>query len=140
VITTTLPVSLGTSTNVLLVEDDLLICERLELLFDAAGLGCVGVHSAAEARRALQTLFFPIVVIDRVLPDGDGIELCKEVRRLSRDGRAYLMLFSLLDTTDDLAQGLAAGADDYLSKRASHAELLERVKVASRYVRLPRRI
>jgi len=117
-----------------------MICERLALLFEAADLGSICVHSAAEARRALEALFFPIVVIDRVLPDGDGIELCKEVRRLSRDGRAYLLLLSALDTAADLAHGLAAGADDYLSKRASEAELVARVKAASSFVRLPRRL
>lgn len=130
----------ATSTDVLIVEDDPLIREHIEHLLESAGLGCMSVDSAADARRALEALFFPIVIIDRMLSDGDGIELCNEVRRLSRDGHAYLILLSALDSPADLARGLAAGADDYLSKQISDTTLLERVRIASRHARLPSRI
>jgi DNA-binding response OmpR family regulator len=103
---------------VLVVEDDPLTQARLELLIETAGLGAVSVPSAEKARAALAAEFFPIVIVDRMLEDGDGIALCSEVRRQHLQGRVYLMLLSALDSDSDVAAGLAAGADDYLSKRA----------------------
>lgn len=79
-------------------------------------------------------------MIDQLLPDADGIELCHEVRRHDEDGRAYIFLLSSLDSPDAVAKGLAAGADDYLSKRSSDAELLEQLKRASLHTRLPTKV
>ena len=122
---------------VLVVEDDLLTRERLEALLEAAGLTAVSVPSAVAARAAIAAVFFPIVILDRMIEDGDGIALCGEVRRQELQGRVYLMLLSARDSAADIAEGLAAGADDYLSKRSTDDELLSKLARARRLICLP---
>jgi DNA-binding response OmpR family regulator len=115
---------------VLVIEDDELAQARLELLIEAVGLAAVSVPSAEKARAALAAVFFPIVILDRMLEDGDGISLCKEVRRQQSTSRVYLILLSALDSAHDVAMGLAAGADAYLSKRSSDDEFIASLKTA----------
>jgi len=122
---------------VLIVEDDPLTRARLELLLEAIGLAAVSVPSAHEARAALAAVFFPIVIVDRMLEDGDGISLCHEVRQQHLESRVYLMLLSALDSAADMAAGMAAGADDYLSKRASDSDLIAHLEAARRIIALP---
>lgn len=121
---------------VLLVEDDPLARERLELLITAAGFGVFSVASCKEARDAVQAVVFPIMIIDRMLGDGDGIELIAELRLRCFPNRVFMILLSALDTAEDIAGGLAAGADEYLSKRGSDEELLGRLRAAIRVVKL----
>lgn len=123
--------------DVLLTVSDEFARDRMERLLEAAGLEFARAASAAEARTAMDKLSFPVVVIDRVLPDADGIELCHEVRRHDPDGHVYMFLLSALDSADAIAKELAAGADDCLSRGASDAELLEQLKRASLRVRSP---
>ena len=118
------------SSCVLLVEDDALARERLALLITTAGFDVFSVASCREAREAVAALVFPIMVIDRMLGDGDGIELIAELRAHCAPNRIYMMLLSALDTADDIAGGLAAGADDYVSKHGSDEELLQRLHAA----------
>jgi DNA-binding response OmpR family regulator len=121
---------------VLVVEDDELIQARLELLIEAAGLAAVSVPSAKKARAALAAVFFPIVIVDRILEDGDGIDLCDEVRRQQAHSRVYLIVLSTLDSPHEVAAGLAAGADVYMSKRSSDGELLANLATARRTIAL----
>jgi DNA-binding response OmpR family regulator len=122
---------------VLVVEDDRLTRARLELLIETAGLAAVSVPSVQQARVALAAVFFPIVIVDRMLEDGDGIALCDEVRQQDARSRVYLMLLSALDSAKEVAAGLAAGADAYMSKRSSDQELLAHLATARRTISLP---
>jgi len=123
------------SSRVLLVEDDELARERLELLITAAGFDVFSVASCKEARDAAAAVVFPIMVIDRTLGDGDGIELIADLRARCAPNRIFMMLLSALDTADDIAGGLAVGADDYLSKRGSDKDLLQRLRAAIQVVK-----
>lgn len=122
---------------VLVVEDDPLTQARLELLLETAGLAAVSVPSTEKARAALAAVFFPIVIIDRMLEDGDGLGLCGEVRRQHSQGRVYLILLSALDSAAEMAIGLAAGADAYIAKRSPDHELLANIDRARRTICLP---
>jgi DNA-binding response OmpR family regulator len=124
------------TTCVLLIEDDELTRARLQLVIEAAGYGVFSTSSAAEARQALRVITFPMVIVDRMLPDADGIALCKEIRQLSEPNRVFVVLLSARDSAADIAAGLAAGADDYLSKRAGDQELLDRLHHSIRKIRL----
>lgn len=115
---------------VLLVEDDPLVRERLEILITSSGFEVISVSSCKEARDAVTAVVFPIMVIDRKLADGDGIELIAELRERCRPNRIFMMLLSALDSPAEIANGLAAGADDYLSKRSSDQQLLGRLRAA----------
>jgi len=111
--------------------------ERLETLIEGAGYGVVSVGSAAEARNALTALFFPMIIVDRMLGDGDGINLCSELRQRSTDSHVYIILLTALDSPAEVAEGLTAGADAYLSKRSPDSELIEQLRSAWKVIKMP---
>jgi DNA-binding response OmpR family regulator len=123
--------------DVLLVEDDELMRARLEALIESAGYGVVSVGSAAEAREAFSALFFPMIIVDRMLGDADGITLCRELRQRAPDSHVYIMLLTVLDSPAEVAAGISAGADAYLSKRAGDAELLAQLRSAWKVIKMP---
>ncbi len=127
----------NSSLDVLIVEDDELMRARLEALIENAGYGVVGVGSAGEAREALSALFFPMIIVDRMLGDGDGINLCSELRQRSTNSHVYIMLLTALDSPEEVAAGLTAGADVYLSKRSADSELLAQLKSAWKVIKMP---
>lgn len=108
--------STGQGFNILLVENDELVRAHLDQILEIAGYGVLSVGSCKEARHAASALVFPMMIIDRELGDGDGIDLIAEFRKLYGFNRAFVMLLTALDSEDEIARGLAAGADDYLSK------------------------
>jgi len=66
----------------------------------------------------------------------DGLELCRTLRSGQWPGYIYVLLLTAQDGEDDILAGLNAGADDYLSKRASGAQLLARLRTAQRILTL----
>jgi len=113
------------SPKVLLVDDD----ERLRTLI----AGFLGKHAieaetvgtAASAQRYLQRERYDLVVLDLMLPDGDGISLCRRLRELS-PGTPIIMLSARGDDVDRII-GLEVGADDYLAKPCNPRELVARI-------------
>lgn len=111
--------------SLLLVEDDL---ELAALLRDALQETIPKVACADTARLARQRLAsqaWDVVVLDAQLPDGDGFELCRELRQ-TPSAAAVLMLTARASEADRVT-GLELGADDYLTKPFSLRELLLRV-------------
>jgi CheY-like chemotaxis protein len=113
--------------HVLIVDGDELSRERLEKLLDSIGRGSLGVASLDQAREAMKAIYFPLVILDRHLTDGDGIEVCREYRSANRNSGVSIMLLSATDSPQSLQEGLAAGADDCVSKACDDAELLMRI-------------
>lgn len=81
-----------------------------------------------------------LVMLDSVMPDLSGPELCRMIRRDFPDAAAYLILVSADDEVDLLVQGLDAGADDYITKPYVAVELLARLKVGLRTIMLRQRL
>jgi diguanylate cyclase (GGDEF)-like protein len=122
--------------TVLLVDDDELVLAHLSELIRAAGFA---VHTASDGAQALAFLgrqFTPIVITDLNMPAMDGLSLCRAVRQQAWQGYVYLLLLTVHDAEQDILAGLSAGADDYLSKRASPAQLLARLNTALRILGL----
>lgn len=118
-----------TGPDLLLVEDD----DRLgPLLRDLLGLdwAVTWVPTLAAARAELDRRLFAVLVVDRGLPDGDGVEL---VRGLRAAGVATpTLLLTAYGELDDRVGGLDAGADDYLVKPFEVAELQARLRALTR--------
>ena len=98
---------------------------------------------ARDGRQAIELFakHLPAVVItDWTMPDISGIELCEHIRRNMRQLYAYLILVSANTDKEEIIHGLAAGADDYLTKPFHPGELLARVRVGRRIVELHRQI
>jgi DNA-binding response OmpR family regulator len=124
------------SLDVLIIDDDPLVTARLELLIESCGHGALGVASVDEARQAMIAVYFPVVIMDRMLGSADGIDLCREYRARHPESPVYIMMLSSLDSPADIEAGIRAGADDYVSKRASDAIFLERFAVAASVMNL----
>jgi two-component system cell cycle response regulator len=122
--------------RVLLVDDDELILAHLQTLLASSGFEARTVASGEAALEALQKEFTPIVIVDRNMPGMDGLALCRSIRERSYTGYIYLMLLTSQDAEGDILAGLDAGADDYLSKRASAAQLVARLRTARRILSL----
>ncbi len=117
-------------TDILLVEDDLDIADFLLRGLQAEGYSTRHAASAAAMRQALQGAEFGLIVLDRMLPDGEGAELCADLRQ-QRPGQMILML-TAKDALEDKLHGLRAGADDYLTKPFAFQELLARIEALRR--------
>ena len=131
-----LQVNLSGAPRVLLVDDDELVLERLAELIRVAGFEVETAPHGAAALAYLQRSFTPIVIADCRMPVMDGLSLCREIRQSQWPGYIYILLLTAQDSEEDILAGLDAGADDYLGKRASSAQLLARLRAAKRILSL----
>lgn len=114
--------------EVLLVDDDELLCERLACLLDRRGIRSISVHSLQMASEAMRAVYFPVVVLDRQLGDGDGLALCRDYRLRQAERKVSILVLSILDSAEEAKFALDAGADAFLSKRSSEESVLDRVE------------
>jgi two-component system catabolic regulation response regulator CreB len=118
--------------RLLLVEDDADASSFIKYVLEQEQFEVQVAQTAGEARAALAGRPADLVVIDHGLPDGDGIELCREMRGRPGMARTPVMFLTALKTPADIDDGFAAGADDYLAKPFSFIEFLARVKALLR--------
>jgi two-component system cell cycle response regulator len=122
--------------KVLLVDDDELVLARLQDLVASAGFEVATASSGAAAMASLQEAFAPIVIMDLKMPGMDGLAVCRAIRKGEWPGYIYIVLLTAQAAEDDILAGLDAGADDYMSKRTSLAQLLARLRTAQRILTL----
>ncbi len=116
--------------RLLLVEDDGDLVHALKLRLIQEGYDCDVCQNGADAVYYLQNGGYNTVVLDRLLPNKDGLTILREMRSLG-DETPVLML-TALDTVKDRTDGLDAGADDYLVKPFAMPELLSRIRALIR--------
>jgi diguanylate cyclase (GGDEF)-like protein len=124
------------SPKVLLVDDDELLLSRLESLITAAGFEVSTARDGAAALATLKREFAAIVILDRNMPGMEGLTLCRAIRQDSFQSYVYLIVLTDQDSEDDVLAGFDAGADEYLSRRASPGVLLARLRTAQRILTL----
>jgi two-component system OmpR family response regulator len=116
--------------RLLVVEDDQTILELLSGSLRFAGFDVVTAASGAEALRAVAASRPDLVLLDVMLPDGDGFEV---VRRMRSSGPSGPVIFvTARDGVPDRVAGLALGADDYVTKPFSLDEVVERIRAVLR--------
>jgi two-component system, cell cycle response regulator len=96
--------------------------------------------SLEEARRELAASPADLVLLDRVLPDGDGIELARELKSGDQGNGCYVLMLSALDSERSKLDGFDGGADDYVTKPFAADELLARVRAGLRIVALQKEL
>jgi two-component system, OmpR family, response regulator len=118
------------SRSVLIVEDDAAIASALQLHLEVARYRVQVVHRARRALDILRHAQIDLVVLDLLLPDLDGIEVCRDLAL--RAPRPLILILSSRATEADRIHGLDVGADDYLVKPFSVLEFLARVRALFR--------
>jgi DNA-binding response OmpR family regulator len=126
--------------HLLLVEDDEMLRDALEALLTQAGFSVQGVADGALAQAALESRRFDGVILDLGLPlvrgkPMDGLDVLRWIRQ--RLAALPVLILTARDSVESRVQGLNAGADDYLTKPFSSAELLARLQSMLRRAQLP---
>ena len=118
--------------RILLVEDEESISEPFSRALAREGFDPVVARSAADALKLAATVDPELVLLDLMLPDGDGRDLCRELRR--RSDTPIIMLTARGTETDRIV-GLELGADDYVVKPFSSPEVIARIRAVLRRTR-----
>ena len=116
--------------QILLVEDDNALAEGLVYALSEQGLVVNHLNKGRLAISAVESVMPDMLILDLGLPDMDGIEVLKAVRKLSAD--LPILLLTARATIEDKVIGLDQGADDYLAKPFDVAELLARIRTFER--------
>ena len=113
--------------RILLIEDELEISELLFAFLSKRGFEVFPCLNGADALPLFQARDYAVVLLDSMLPDKDGITVCKEIRSFEKGKRTPIIFLSALAQKADIEKGLAAGADLYLTKPYENAVLLEHI-------------
>ena len=119
--------------NVLIVDDDVKTVELVKLYLTRDGYGVLTAYDGIEALRLARESGPDLIVLDLMLPDMDGFEVCRVLRQ---ESDVPIIMLTARSTDQDKLVGLGLGADDYVTKPFSPKELAARVQAVLR--RLPR--
>lgn len=119
---------------ILVVDDDPDICQLVSQFLEPHGFQVSTAGDGRGMRRIMADKAFDLVILDLMLPDEDGLALCRELRAASR---VPIIFLTAVSGETDRVVGLEMGADDYLGKPFSSRELLARVRAVLRRVEAP---
>jgi len=122
--------------RVLIAEDDPAMLRILEAHLAAGGYEVLTAGNGAEALRIIRSKGPPIVITDWVMPEMDGLQLCRAIRSSEGTGFVYVIIVTAITDKARLVDAFAAGADDFLTKPVDRAELLARIHTGERILKL----
>ncbi len=118
--------------RILVIEDDTALTTLLDYNLKAAGYDVVTTSNAEDGKMLLSESLFDTVIIDWMLPEMSGIELCAQLRRTGKLPQLPILMLTARGEEADRVRGLSTGADDYVVKPFSVPELMARVKALLR--------
>ncbi|WP_282034639.1 response regulator transcription factor [Metabacillus indicus] len=118
--------------KILLIDDEQLMLNLLELYLVPAGYSCVKCTDGNEAADLIASENPALVILDIMMPDKSGFDICREIRLFSD---IPIIMVTARDHKADIVKGLRAGADDYLTKPFDESELLARIEAILRRTR-----
>lgn len=121
---------MSTTLNLLYVEDDRVAADGLLALAAGVGDRVVWEDTGTAGLRRAAAEPFDVIILDRMLPDTDGITVTRRLREAGID--VPILLLSALGRSQDRVEGIEAGADDYLAKPYQGEELLARIRALHR--------
>jgi len=113
--------------DVLIVDDEPDIIIILRKYLEKCGLGVLTAQNGREAIEILHKSDVRLVVTDRMMPEMDGITLCRSIRASELSGYVYIIILTVSGSKEDIVDGINAGADDYVTKPFNLEELKVRV-------------
>ncbi len=116
--------------KILLVEDDKKVASFIKRGLTESNIEVDWLPSGLQVNKMLSTNDYQLVILDILLPQSNGIEICRQIR--SFDKKTPILMLTALGTIDDKVNGLEAGADDYLVKPFELRELMARLNALTR--------
>ena len=121
----------------LVADDDPITATILSTTLARGGMDVTVAHDGDVAWQQLNSVQPPaLAILDWMMPNLDGLELCRRIRNTQRLAGMYVILVTGRDSREDLVMGLGAGADDYMTKPIDLAELQARIGVGMRVAKL----
>lgn len=114
--------------QILIVDDSLTVRMDLQQIFGSVGFSIVTCETLAEARKALAEQQFALVVLDVLLPDGDGVDLLRELKSAPPTAKTPVILLTTEAEVHDRIRGLKTGADEYAGKPYQAAHIVARAR------------
>lgn len=114
--------------RILIVEDDVIICGGVKLFLEQRGYAVETAYSRKEADACMQH-GFDLILLDRNLPDGAGLDYCRQLRGSMK---VPIVFLTAKDTDEDMIEGFRAGCDDYIAKPFSVELLYQRIEAVLR--------
>jgi sigma-B regulation protein RsbU (phosphoserine phosphatase) len=118
--------------RILVADDDALSADILIESLRSMSHEVVFAPNGGEAWRMLQQEPFRLVILDWVMPEMDGMEVCRNIRAMQSNSYTYIILLTGRTDRKDRLEALEGGADDFLTKPLDHGELVARLNVANR--------
>lgn len=122
--------------KILFAEDEKISRKLLGMTLTKAGHDVVAVEDGLKALASIQKEAPDMLITDWMMPELDGLELCRRIRALNLPSYVYIILLTSLTQKENIIQGLDAGADDYITKPFERTELLARVRAGERVIQL----
>jgi len=116
-------------TRILIVDDELSILKYLRINLEAEGYEVLSAMNGVQALQTLEAEMPDLVVLDIMMPEMDGFDVCRRLREWSQ---IPVIMLSALDDESDKVQCLDLGADDYITKPFGKAEFIARVRAVMR--------
>ncbi len=117
-------------TKILVVEDDKFLRDGLFEMLNKEGYSVFAAENCAKAELLFVSESPELILLDVMLPDGDGFSLCKKIREVNND--VPIIFLTACDDEYQIVRGLDAGADDYITKPFKLLELLSRIRAVLR--------
>ena len=116
------------SQRILIIEDEPDIRKTLEYNLSREGFDVICVSSLSEGKDSISAAKFSLILLDLMLPDGSGLDLCRELKSDPKKNLIPIIILTAKDDEVDKVVGFELGADDYVTKPFSVRELILRVK------------
>jgi PleD family two-component response regulator len=122
--------------KILIADDDFFSYKLLQKMLESAGHTVLIAEDGVKAWELIQQHEIRMVITDWMMPNMDGLQLCRTIRENNTPGYVFIILLTARDSKDDIITGLESGADDYLSKPFNRGELMARLKSGLRILEL----
>jgi phosphoserine phosphatase RsbU/P len=127
--------------SILVADDDEASRCLLEGVLKKLGYAVTLAVDGGDALAQLEKVDSPeLVILDWIMPGMDGIEVCRRYRSMHPDTAKYIIILTAKDAKSDTAEGLVAGANDYITKPFNNSELIARLNAGRRFLDMQKKV